>query len=264
VKTDILDRLAGTNLLWEEKFTLDDNPHNRPGYKADLEKMYPPGSLYHQRFVQGLWVTGEGSIFKDVWREHLLYDDEPWTMTDGTNGRVCPPALHATGGHAERYVPVDYGTDHPQVYLDILDDGTDIWVDREYVWDSHVENRQKTDLQYREDLQEFLKDAPDAQAIVPPECASFEAELVQSGIWFITADNEVLDGIRMVASLMALGKLHIHRRCKRLRQGIETYVWDAKAAQRGIEQPEKKKDDEVDCLRYGIKTKVSSWRLTAA
>jgi hypothetical protein len=280
VKTDILDRLAGTDLLWEEKFTLADNPWNRPGYYEDLCKMYPPGSLYYQRFVLGLWVTGEGAIYKDVWSEELLYDDEPWTMTDGRPGRVCVPFLRNPNDVFERCIPVDCGVDHPQVYLDIIDDGKESWVDREYVWDSHLTNRQKTDREYREDLQLFMSGEPipnatayhhkftsadNAQVIIPPECASFEAELTQSGIWFCEADNEVLDGIKAVSTLMALKRIHFHRRhCPRTIQGLQTHIWDEKAAARGIEQPKKVKDDEADTVRYYCKTKISPWRLCAA
>ena len=265
VKTDILDRLAGTDLLFEEKFTLADNPHNRPGYYEDLCKMYPPGSLYYQRFVLGLWVTGEGAIYKDVWSEELLYDDEPWVMTNGRPGLVAPDTLRVPHCIAERCVPVDCGVDHPQVYLDRIDDGTDFWYDREYVWDSHVTNRQKTDRQYREDLEEFLKLAPNAQTIIPPECASFEAELIQSGIWHCVADNEVLDGIKAVSTMMALRRIHFHRKnCPRTIAGHQTYCWDAKARLRGVEQPLKQKDDECDTVRYDIKTKIAPWRLCAA
>jgi PBSX family phage terminase large subunit len=263
VKTDILDRLAGTDLLWEEKFTFEDNPWNRPGYYEDLCKMYPPGSLYHQRFVRGLWVTGEGAIYKDVWSEDLLYDDEPWVMSNGKWGAVIPKSLRSGAGVAERSIPVDCGVDHPQVYGDVIDDGKDVWVDREYVWDSHLTNRQKTDRQYREDLEEFLKKAPNAQVIIPPECASFEAELIQSGIWHCTADNDVLDGIKAVSTMMALKRIHFHRRCKRTIAELQTYCWDAKAALRGVEQPLKVKDDAVDMVRYYVRTKIPAWRLAA-
>jgi hypothetical protein len=268
VKTEFLDNQAMIRAgdLWTEHFTLDDNPNlDPPDYKEKLERQFPLGSLYHQRFVLGLWVTGEGAIYKDVWSEELLYDDEPWNMTNGKPGRVAPVNLHDPRSQAERCVPVDCGVDHPQVYLDRIDDGTDFWYDREYVWDSHVTNRQKTDRQYREDLQEFLKGAKNAQVILPPECASFEAELQQAGIWYCIADNEVLDGIKAVSTMMALRRVHFHRqRCKRTIAGLQTHCWNPKAAARGVEEPLKVKDDEADAVRYDIKTKVAPWRLAAA
>ena len=264
VKTDVLDRLAGTRDLWTEHFVLDDNPNlDPPDYREQLERQFPVGSLYHQRFVLGLWVTGEGAIYKDCWSEELMYDDVPWTMSDGRPGTITPLRLRIPQeGYVERYTPVDCGVDHAQVYLDLLDDGISLWCDREYVWDSKVTGRQKTDREYREDLQKFL--GPGAQVIVPPECASFEAELVQSGIWFCVADNEVLEGIKAVATMMALRRLRFHRsRCPRTIAGLQTYCWDAKASVRGVEQPLKVKDDEADAVRYGVRTKVPAWRLAA-
>lgn len=266
VKTDLLDNpiLKESGDLFTEHFQLSDNPNLPADYPAQLSRMYPPGSLYWQRFVMGLWVTGEGAIFKDVWSEELLYDDSPWTMSDGKPGVVSAINLRDPRSIAERYVPVDCGVDHPQVYLDIIDDGKELWCDREYVWDSHETHRQKTDRQYREDLQAFLEQTSGAQVIIPPECASFEAELMQAGIWYCVADNEVLDGIKNVSTLMALKRIHFHRKnCPRTIAGLQTYCWDPKAALRGVEQPLKVKDDECDALRYGVQTKIPAWRLAA-
>lgn len=270
VKTDIIDNpvYIKNGYVWSEHFVLDDNPNLSPERKEFLRNLYK--GVYHMRYIDGLWVVAEGGIYKDVWGEDLLYDDVPWVMKDGRPGRVMPQGLRSKGGHAERYVPTDYGTTHPMVFLDMIDDGRDVWVDREYVWDSqqaegeHIVGRQKTDKQYADDLEKFLKLAPDAQVIIPPEVASFEAELVQRGIWFMIADNDVEDGIRTVSSFMALKRIHVHRRCKRTVKGIENHVWDPKAALRGIEQPLKQRDDEADALRYGIKTKIPAWRLMAA
>jgi PBSX family phage terminase large subunit len=257
LKTDFLDnkKLRESGRLWSEHFLLEDNPNLPPMFKADLEAIYPTGSLYHQRFVLGLWVTGEGSIYKDVWSEDLLYDDDSFPEIKN---------LRRSGAAIERTVSVDCGVDHVQVYLDWIDDGRTLYCDREYWWDSHETHRQKTDRQYREDLEIFLKDAPGARTILPPECASFAAELTQAGIWFMDADNEVLDGIKMVASMMALKRIKFHRhRAKNTIQQLQTYLWNPKASLRGVEEPLKTKDDGPDAVRYKVKTDVPAGRLAA-
>src|SRR5208283_574991 len=157
------------------------------------------------------------------------------------------------------------------------------WVPR----DSHTQATifQKTDAQYADDLEDFLAArfnhqtgrwekgvrgsalAGDAQVIVPPECASFETELTQRGIWNADADNSVMDGISTVSSMMSRGLLKIHKdNCPRLVARLLTHVWDKQAAARGVEQPLKKEDDEPDALRYGVQTKVGAnpWRLQNA
>jgi hypothetical protein len=44
---------------------------------------------------------------------------------------------------------------------------------------------------------------------------------------------------------------------------MQTYAWDAKAAQRGEEKPLKVHDHGPDAFRYFAKTEVSHWRLAA-
>ena len=293
VKTELIDnaQLATTGALEAMHFTLADNPHVSQEYKDYLNTLY--AGVFRERFVQGRWVVAEGAIYRDAWNDaRNLYDDA-----------TRPKGLLVAGTYSDRFVTVDYGTDHPQVYLDIFDDGKRLWVEREYVWDSHVssfessdETRwvprdshtqttvlQKTDAQYADDLDAFLTArfnhrtgrwepgprgaAVDAQVLLPPECASFAAELAQRGVWFTDADNAVMDGIRTVSSMLASGLLKIHKdNCPRLVARLATYVWDQKAAARGEEQPLKKDDDEPDALRYGVMTRVgrNPWRLQNA
>lgn len=281
VKTELLDNAAMVKAgdLWSEHFVLDDNPNlDPPNYREMLERQFPVGSLYHMRFVLGLWVTGEGAIYKDVWSEELLYDDKPWTMKNGQPGCVFGKAMKESGRIVDRTVSVDCGVDHVQVYLYCLDDGETLHFDREYWWDSHITMRQKTDRQYREDLEVFLKGTFGAKVILPPECASFDAELTQAGIWHCDADNEVLDGIKAVSTLMALRRVKFkrppegyaydggspfHEHVGETIKQIQTYIWDANAAKRGEEKPLKVKDDGCDAVRYKIRTDVAPWRLAA-
>ena len=234
-------------------FDLDDNPHLTATYKGFLKRAYT--GVYYQRFVEGKWVVAEGAIYRDCWTDDLVFDDSTFPN-------------HARNEYADRFIACDYGTSHKQVYLDIFDDGSDLWVTREYIWDSVAQMRQKTDSEYADDLEQFLnvpqyglRAAAGCLVIVPPEAASFQAELVQRGLWLRDAANEVGDGIRFVSTLMGVKKLHVHRRCENLLQEITTYAWDMKKAEHGIEEPIKQHDDCVDALRYGIKTKVPAWRI---
>jgi PBSX family phage terminase large subunit len=280
VATDLMGNalLKAKGMIEVIHFDIDDNPNLPAEYGAYLDSIYPPGSLYHQRFKLGLWVTGEGAIYKDVWNEDLLYQDTPWTMLNGKPGMVTPRGLRDPGSIAERAVAVDCGVDHVQVYLDVIDDGTTLWFDREYWWDSHITMRQKTELQYVKDLKEFLRKAPNAKVIIPPECASFDTALTQEGVWHVDADNEVLDGIKKTASLMALKRMRfrrapegygydsgtpIHDHVGEAVKQIQTYCWNPKASQRGLEEPLKLKDDGPDAMRYKIKTDIPDWRMAA-
>ena len=120
--------------------------------------------------------------------------------------------------------------------------------------------QQKTDAQYADYLLRFMGQNG-CQVIIPPEAASFSAELGTRGLWVSDANNEVLEGIQCVSGLMAKRKLRIHKHnCPQLVRGIEVYSWDEKAAMRGKEQPLKQDDDACDALRYGCLDKIPLYR----
>ena len=269
VKTEFLNPDAPwrkNGAVWSEHFTLDDNQNLDEEYKRMVKAGY--SGVYKLRYIDGLWVVAEGAIFADALSEENYYDDS-----------TAPANLHVIAEQADRGIPCDYGTIHPHVYHDVIDDGDTLWVDREYFWDSTVMARQKTDAQYADDLEAFMRGehiegatvhrevrraALNAQVIVPPECASFKAELTQRGIWFTDADNAVDDGLRMMSNMLTRKKMKIHRvNCPNTIKQMQSYSWNPKAAQRGLEEPIKMADDAVDDLRYYVRTKIPEWRLAA-
>lgn len=252
-KTEYLDNqeLRDRGDLWSEHFTLDDNPNLSREYKEFIGRAY--AGMFKLRYIDGLWVVAEGSIYRDSWNDGCLFED----MT-------APPGLGVQGSYIERWIAVDYGTDHPQCYIEFLDDGKIVWIQRMYYWDSKKEMRQKTDGEYADDLEKFIGERKDAQVILPPECASFAAELTNRGVWFIDANNDVMDGIRTVSTMFCRKLVRIHKQnCMPLLREIPVYSWDAKKSLLGKEEPIKKMDDAIDCLRYGIATKINPWRLAA-
>lgn len=66
------------------------------------------------------------------------------------------------------------------------------------------------------------------------------------------ANNDVIDGIRTVASYIGSERLKISENCKNLIKEIHTYSWDEKAQARGVDQVVKTNDHSCDALRYGL------------
>jgi PBSX family phage terminase large subunit len=241
------DKLA-SGLVRSIQFTMDDNLSLSSETRKRYEQLYK--GVFYQRFIKGLWVIAEGAIYKDVYTEELLYDDDD-----------RPSGLFTRGGNAGMYVPIDYGTSNPTVFLLVIDDGDTYWIDREYYYDSRAVGVQKTDAQYIADLQQFLSMyCLGAEVIVDPSAASFKAEMTQKGIWHCNAKNEVLDGIRTVSTLLGKKKIRIHRRCKMLQTELQTYSWDTKAQTKGEDKPLKEHDHAPDALRYFCETEVPAWR----
>ena len=210
-------------LTWQ--FTLDDNPELSENEKEYLKRQYK-GIWYH-RFIEGRWVQAEGAVYD-------FFDEKIHT-------------LETVPEYAESYiVGVDYGTTNPCAFILLGINRSkfpNIWVEDEYYYDSKVHQRQKTDSEYAEDLKRFIAGKNVRSIYVDPSAASFKLELHRQGVQGLQdAQNEVLDGIRFVSDLLNNGTLKISRKAKNLIQEFQSYVWDAKAAQRGEDKPLKTSD----------------------
>jgi PBSX family phage terminase large subunit len=202
--------------IYLQEYTLFDNPHLPQDFVENLCNEYK-GTVYYDRLVLGKWMRAEGLIFP-TFTEENIYNDQ-----------TRPVALYNA---SVRMISVDYGTTNPCVFLDTYDDGDTIWVDDEYRWDSRSNEAkmsatpQKTDSQYADDMVAFMGSEPEriCSVIVDPSAASFIAELRGRGLVVTGADNNVLDGIRIMNSLFARKKIMVHERCRGLIDELHSYV----------------------------------------
>ena len=252
-KSQWIDRAKEKGLLLLH-FTMDDNNSLSEEIKARYRSMY--AGVFYMRFILGLWAVAEGLVYS-MFGDGNKYDDE-----------TRPVAMLST---STRYIAVDYGTTNPCVFLDIRDDGQDVWIENEWRWDSKSAEAQRmaipnmTDAQYADAMADFMGADPGDQCmiVVDPSAKSFITELRQRGFYVKEGDNDVLDGIRETATLITRKKLHVHERCKGLLNEFHSYVWDEKAAQRGEEKPVKMQDHGLDAMRYYVHTVLPDWRYTA-
>lgn len=233
-KTQPEDELADWT-YWH--FTMDDNPSLTEGYKNNLRKEYT--GMWYLRFIQGLWVAAEGAIYQ-MWDEakHVIRPEDMPSMRQ----------IISLG--------IDYGTTHPTtgILLGVGDDN------RLYAIDEWAPGR-LTNNALTADLKEWLTrhDYP-TWIYYDPAAASFGLQLHEDGIRRIDkANNDVLDGIRTVASLLDNGNLLVSSECKNLIDEIPGYRWDEKAAERGIDKPIKEGDDFCDALRYSVYSSRYLW-----
>lgn len=247
-KTSTIDMAKERGLLYLH-FTMDDNLTLSEKIKARYRSMF--AGVFYLRFILGLWKMAEGPIYTMLTDANYYHTGEE------------PIALKNT---AHRVISVDYGTTNPCVFLETYDDGTTIWVDREYRWDNRSEaairsgNAQKTDAQYADDMLEFMG-KKHCGIYVDPSAASFIQELRSRGLVVTAANNEVMDGIRKVSALIARKKIMINAdNCTGLLGEMQSYAWDDKAAKRGEEKPLKIQDHGPDALRYRINA-LPAWRV---
>lgn len=241
-------------------FLMDDNPSLSDETRERYRTRY--SGVFFQRFILGLWVMAQGAIYRDAWSEEVEFDDDKLEW------------IYKNEHIMRRYIAIDYGTVNPMVYLDIYDDGRDIYVVNEYYWDSRAEEREKDNSQYADDLLAFIGEGHiyPSGVIIDPSAASFKTELRNRGlrakatVETINADNDVIEGIRAVNTLMTRKRVHFHRtRCRNCIKEHQSYVWDDKALQSsGREKPLKVADHCPDAFRYYVSTIVKPRRVANA
>lgn len=221
---DFIQQAKAKNLL-HLHFTMADNPALPDSIKARYETLYT--GIFYRRFILGQWCMAEG----------LVYDFDP--------------ALHVQqpprpGGHY--YISVDYGTQNPfsaglwQVC------GGKAYRLREFYYSGRDTGQMLTDEQYHEKLVELAGTLPVEQVIVDPSAASFIATIRQHGIFSVRkAKNEVLSGIRWVATLLQAGMLVISPQCRDAIREFGLYRWDESSQQ---DRVVKEHDHAMDDIRY--------------
>lgn len=228
-------------------FTMDDNPSLDPEYKTALKREYT--GVWYKRMIQGQWVAADGAIYD-------FFDTEQHTIPHNQ----IPPIQRTIS------LGIDYGTTHPTagILIGIGDDNKLYALDE---WAPNYQNnphtpQKLTDKQLSDHLKQWLQTQPQQPEFtwVDPAAGSFRQQLWEDRHPHLAkAKNDVLDGIRTVAALLANGDLLISQNCQHLIQELPGYRWDEKATQKGEEKPIKTQDDFSDALRYAVYSSRKTW-----
>lgn len=237
LKRDYIDREGKINLRTFH-FTLDDNPALDPRFVEDIKREYT--GVWYQRYIEGRWVLAEGIVYS-------MFDEDVHVVDE-------VPKLR------ERWVGVDYGTSNPTAFV-LVGLGTDdcIYIVDEYY---HEAGRDlagsRTDAEYADDLEEWLDGITPRWIFIDPSAKSFRTQLYHERhrcpafAQASMANNELLDGIRKVSSLLHRGRLFVHRRCENVIREFYSYSWNPTAQERGEDKPLEEMDHTMDAIRYVI------------
>ncbi len=228
-KRNWIDQAGEKNLVYLH-FTMEDNLSLSEKIKARYRSMY--AGVFYKRYILGLWCVAEGVVY-DMF-------DKARHVTE-----------RITGAPTRWHVSCDYGTQNATVFLLWGKDEAGKWIcHREYYHSGRSEAAQKTDSEYADDLEAWLGDVQPEKIVIDPSAASFIAELKKRGHRIKKANNDVLNGIRFVASLLNRDRIAVSASCENTIQEFASYVWDEKAAERGEDKPIKQFDHCMDALRY--------------
>lgn len=234
LKKDYLDRSDVHDLIhWQ--FNLDDNPVLDEAYKNAVKASFH--GMWYQRYILGQWALATGAIYD-------TYDTTNEYALDYPN-----PAYYIVG--------IDYGTTNATAAV-LCGVSPNKWpqihVESEYYYDSVKVGRAKTDAELVRDIKSFIGYKNVSAIYIDPAAASLKIALRQADLPVIDANNDVLLGIKIVGKFIAGKNIVIHKGCTNLRDQMQSYAWDPKAADRGEDKPIKKADHGCDALRYACAT----------
>ena len=231
--------------VWQ--FTMDDNLSLSPAYRKQLEAQY--SGVFKKRFIDGIWCVAEGKIYD-------TFDPKIHTID-------CIAAVEKIPEHFRvYYVGCDHGTSVTCSWSLICQDkrnGIKYKV-AEYYYEAKEEKKQKDDLQYFADFQDFIAEyvpqrfRHNLPVYGDPAASNWDAMLTNRGYNYRHANNDVKEGIKFVLSALNTGKYFIDVRCKRTIEEYDNYSWDEKAQARGEDKPKKVFDHACDSDRYALYT----------
>ena len=229
------------------QFYLPDNPSLTSEYVASLKAEYPPGTVWHSRLIDGLWVIAEGRIW-DFFRpevgggfvvDKLPLDFIDWmgTIDYGTRDPFSA-SLWGLGQSPEEHKPTWYIV--KEFYYDPKEHRGVQMAPTEYVdalaklarWnDRTIYPRWFCDPA----ALDFIVQCRDRNS--PPEVKRMQG-----------ADNSVKDGILRVASLFTSGTLKIYYTNENTIKYVNNYRWDENSKD---EKPLHDGSHKPDDIRYG-------------
>lgn len=224
-------------------FNMDDNLSLTESYKTSLKQMFT--GVFYRRFILGEWCTADGMIYDMFDPEKHCY------IPEGYPHNVC-----------RYFISCDYGTSSVMSWSLMAELVTgEIFKVSEFYYEAVKERKQLTDGQFGDKFDSWILEYPDIRkrggvwaVYCDPSAASWKAELRFRGYNVQDADNSVINGIRVVGSMIQMHQYIIHPECKKTIEEYCSYAWDAKAQETGQDKPIKVNDHACDSDRYGVYT----------
>lgn len=217
-------------------FDMDDNLSLDESIKKRYKSMYV--GVFFKRFILGLWCVADGlvySMFDE--NKHILHGD-------------CPESpMHI--------VSIDYGTVNPFSAGLWGFDGKTAIREKEIYYNGREKGERVDDESYYAMLEELIGDYEIEYIIVDPSAASFIETIKKHGKYVVKkANNDVLDGIRVVTTFLNAGRILIHESCKNSIEEFGLYCWDEES---GDDKVVKENDHAMDDIRYFCYTFMRKW-----
>ena len=255
VKTELIDKACEKRIL-RLHFSMEDNLTLSRRVRDRFRRMFT--GVWFKRYILGLWVAAEGSIYDMLDESVHVVDTLPimhkyWLACDYGPGGVTTFWLLGQGMLSDGQV-LD-----KLYFIDFW--RHDVAVKGRALADNEIADKVLAWLPDRIRLERLILPA-DAYSLMShfrnlrphhPELGTLE--------WADQTSGSVLRGIRDIGMLLATGRLYFSRALQ-AKGGLnewQGYVWDPKAQERGEDKPLKLNDHDPDAGRYAVQAASSVW-----
>ncbi len=229
-KVNWIDKAEEKKMLYLH-FTMEDNLSLSERIKARYRSMYV--GVFFKRYIEGLWCVAEGLVYS-------MFDEDKHVSDK-----------HMTGAK-EWVVSVDYGTVNPFAAGLWAFDGRHAQMEYEYYYDSRETGIRRDDEAHYQELCKLIGDRKVSFIIVDPSAASFIETIKKHGKYIAKgAENDVLDGIRVVTTMLNKGIISFYKDCDSVMQEMGLYSWDMESVEDAVI---KENDHMLDACRYYVYT----------
>ena len=225
-KVNWIDKCKEKNIIYLH-FTMDDNLSLSEKIKERYRSMYV--GVFFKRYILGLWCVAEGLVYS-------MFSEERHVKKE-----------HMTGA-LTYVVSVDYGTVNPFSAGLWAFDGWHSQREAEVYYNSREAGKRVDDEEYYKMLKKLIGNRRVECIIVDPSAASFIEVIKKYNEYSVMgANNDVLDGIRVVTTMLNKDMISVHEDCQDNIKEYGLYVWDE---EKGDDVVIKENDHSMDDTRY--------------
>lgn len=234
--------------IYQQAYTIDDNPFLDPGFVENLKKEYS-GTVYYDRYIKGLWVAAEGAIYRN-------FVDHPEQFI-----KFLPPPITYS------VIGVDFGggtSAHAFSCVGFLPQNKGIVILAEYYCKDALDPGR---------LEREFTDFVRACAPYRPHdayCDSAEQTLI-NGLRVAVAKEHlpinvgqslkrpINDRIRCACILQASGRFFIMNSCPHTIEAFQTAVWDSKKLTEDVRLDDgTNNQDSIDAVEYAYEREIGN------
>jgi len=232
--------------IYQQAYTIDDNPFLDPAFVANLKQEYS-GTVLYDRYIMGLWVAAEGVIYR-------LFADNPQRFIKDSGKKIRNAVIGVDfggGTSAHAFCCTGFATDGSLVILD--------------------EYREKEALdpsKLERDFVDFVKRCQMRWLVTDVWCDSAEQTLI-NGLRTAAARNgigvnignaqkkPINDRIRATCLLMGAGRFLVHPDCRETIDALKSALWDSKAVTEDIRLDNGTTNiDSLDAMEYSFEREI--------